>query len=107
MSSELDELRKKRLEELQRAYEQQGREQAEIQQQVGQVEAFVKAHLSREALERYGNLKIAYPDRAMQLLAVLAESIQAYNIKEINDAQLRELLQKMTPEKRDFKITRK
>jgi DNA-binding TFAR19-related protein (PDSD5 family) len=104
MKSELDELRRKKLGELQRAYEQQGQEQAEVQQQVEQVESFVKAHLSREALQRYSNLKIAFPDMAMQLLGVLAQSIQNYNIKEISDAQLKELLQRVSPKKRDIKI---
>ncbi len=103
MKSELDGLRRKKLEELQRAYEQQGQDQAEVQQ-VEQVEAFVKAHLSKEALQRYSNLKIAFPDLAMQLLGVLAQSIQNYNIKEISDAQLKDLLQRVSPQKRDIRI---
>jgi programmed cell death protein 5 len=104
MGSELDELKRRKLEEIQRAFSNQGGQDQETRQQVEQVESFVKAHLSKEALERYSNLRLAFPERAMQLLGMLAQAIQNYKIKEISDAQLRELLQRLSPKERDFSL---
>jgi len=106
-SDGLDELRRKRLEEFQRAYEgEQGRQQ-ETEAQIGALENLVKARLTKDALERYTNLRIAHPDKAMQLLAILGQAIQQYKINEINDAQLKDLLARITPKQKEFKITRK
>ncbi len=107
MSSELDEIRRKRLEEFQRAYEGEQGKQQEAEAQIGALENLVKARLTQDALARYTNLKIAHPEKAMQLLAILGQAIQQYNIKTINDAQLKDLLERMTPKPKEFKITRK
>jgi len=106
MGSELDGLRRRRLEEFQRAYEGQQSQQQEAEEQIDALEALVKARLSRDALGRYTNLRIAHPEKAMQLLALLGQAIQQYNIKEITDAQLKDLVARITPKQKEFKITR-
>ena len=95
-------LRKKQLEEVQ----QQASEQEQLQQQINQLEIMVKQALTKEALERYSNLKTAFPDRAVQLLVILAQAIQSGQITKIDDSTLREILKKITPEKTEFKIKR-
>ncbi len=95
-------LRKKQLEEVQ----QQASEQEQLQQQINQLEIMVKQALTKEALERYSNLKTAFPDRAVQLLVILAQAIQSGQITKIDDSTLREILKKITPEKKEFKIKR-
>ena len=70
-------------------------------------EAVVKQVFTKDALSRYGNIKAAHPEKAIQVLVVLGQLIQQGKVNQINDAQLRELLKKLTPEKTDFKITRK
>ena len=106
--SELDEIRKKKLEELKRqqlgALQQQDSEKAQIQQQVQQLEIIVKQAFTKEALERYGNLKAAFPERAVQVLAILANAIQSGQISKIDDNELKEILKKLTPEKKEFNI---
>jgi DNA-binding TFAR19-related protein (PDSD5 family) len=82
-------------------------EQLKIQQQIQELEQFVKPRLTKEALERYGNIRAAYPDKSVQLLVVLSQAIQREGIEQIDDAQLKELLKRMTPKKRDFTIKRK
>lgn len=102
----LDELRRRKLEDFQRAYEaEQGRQQ-DAEAQIDALEALVKARLTKEALARYTNLKMAHPEKAMQLLAILGQAIQQYQIKLINDAQLKDLLTRITPKQKEFKITR-
>ena len=98
----LHELRKKHLEDMQ----QQAQEQEQLKQQIQQLEIMVKQAFTKEALERYSNLKTAFPDRVVQLLVILAQAIQSGQITNINDNTLKEILKKLTPEKREFKIKR-
>ena len=107
---ELDEIRKRKLEELKKqqveSMQQQAQEQEQLQQQIQQLEAIVKQAFTKEALERYGNLKAAFPDRAVQLLVILAQALQSGQITKIDDNALKEILKKLTPKKKDFKIKR-
>ena len=107
---ELEELRKRKLHELRKKQledmQQQTQEQQQLQQQIQQLEIMVKQALTKEALERYSNLKTAFPDRAVQLLVILAQAIQSGQITKIDDNTLKELLKRLTPEKREFKIKR-
>ena len=97
--SELDEIRKKKLEELQK----QQQDQAQFQQQVEQIENLAKQKLTKNALFRFGTVKSANPELAMQAMAAIVQ-IQ----KEIiNDEDLKRILLMLHPKKRDIKITRK
>jgi DNA-binding TFAR19-related protein (PDSD5 family) len=82
-------------------------EQMQLQQQVQQLEMLVKQRLTKQALERFGNVKAAHPEKAIQLLAVLGQAIQSGKIEEIDDDQLKEILMKLTPEKKEFNIRRR
>jgi len=107
---DIEEIRKKKMEELQKlqaeSTNQQAQEQQEMQQQIAQLEGIVKQTFTKEALERYGNLKSAHPDKAVQLLVILAQSIQTGQIKSVDDNSLKEILKKLDPEKKEFKIKR-
>lgn len=101
---ELEDLRRKRLEKLmEQQYRaqvqsqiQQEREEAALQQQIGALEELVKSRLSRDALLRYGNLKTAHPERALQLLMVLGRAIQSGQIKgALSDEQLKSVLKRI------------
>ena len=81
-------------------------EQMQLQQQIQQLEMVVKQKLTKKALERFGNVKAAHPEKAIQLLAVLGQAIQAGQLNEIDDDQLKEILIKITPEKKEFNIKR-
>lgn len=102
--SELDEIRKRKLEELMRAQQNQHGEEQEFQQQVQQLEAIVKQRLTKEAVQRYGNIKAANPQKAVQLLAVLGQLIQGGRIDAIDDELLKKILMRMQEPKKDFNI---
>ena len=109
--SSLDEIRKKKLEALmmgqQEKLQQQAEQQAQMQQQVEQIESVVRQFFTKEALARYGNLKAAHQEKALQLLIILFQAIQKGQIKgKIDDATLRKILEQLTPKKRDIKIKR-
>lgn len=107
----LDEVRKRKLEELmqlqQEKLQQQIQEKAQIQQQVELMENTVKQFLTKEALTRYGNLKTAHSDKALQLLVILLQSIQKGQIQsKIDDATLKKILEQLTRQKKEIKIRR-
>jgi len=103
----LEELRRKKLDELMKAQQHQAAEQAQIQQQVEQMEAVVKQFMSKDALSRYGNLKAAHQEKALQLLVVLFQAIQKGQVRgKIEDDLLKKVLEQLTPKKREMKIKR-
>ena len=107
----LDEIRKRRLEELvqlqQEKMQQQTSEQAQIQQQIEQMENIIRQCLTNEALTRYGNLKTAHNDKALQLLIILFQAIQKGQIQgKIDDLTLKKILEQITPKKREINIKR-
>ena len=80
-------------------------QQLEMQKQVDQMEIIVKRHLTKEALQRFGNIKAAHPEKALQVLVVLVEYLQK-NPQQIDDEKLKSLLQSLA-EKKEFNIQRK
>ena len=111
MDEELENLKKKRLQELQ----QQASLQQDLDAQEDQKQEFEKQKkmilvkiLTPEARERLGRIKIARPEIVENIetqLIMLAQSGQLKN--KINDEQLRILLSKAIPKKRDIKIKRR
>src|SRR3989344_9239545 len=102
---ELDEIRKKKLEESRKLQqgrcEEQAQEEMQGQRQIQQLEAIVKQALTKEALERYGNLKAAYPEKAVQLLVILVQAIQQGQIQKVDDDTLKQILKKLSPKKKE------
>lgn len=82
-------------------------EEVQLQQQIQQLEVIVKRVMTKEAISRYGNLKTAHPEKAVQALVVLAQLIQQGRIKSIDDNQFKEMLKRLTPERKQFNLTRK
>ena len=105
---ELEELKRRKLEELKirqaESLQQQSEEQAQLQQQIEQLEAVVKQLFTKDALSRYGNLKAAHPEKAVKILVVIGQMMQQGNIQKIDDNMLIEILKQLTPEKKEFKI---
>ena len=111
MDEELEDLKKKKLQELQQqaALQESMEEQEDQQKQLEeQKKAILRKILTTEARERLGRIKVARPQIAESIenqLIMLAQSGQLKN--KINDEQLRMLLSKIVPKKREFKIKRR
>ncbi|MBI4438350.1 hypothetical protein HY640_00285 [Candidatus Woesearchaeota archaeon] len=108
---ELEALRKRKMELMQRQFQSQARQQLEdeqqAQEQLAALESMVKPRLTKDALMRYGNVKAAHPDKAVQVLVVLARLIQMGRAKTVSDELLKSVLQKLAPDSRETKIIRK
>lgn len=72
--------------------------QDHLRQQILQLEQLVRPLLTRDALERLGNVKIAHPEMYVHALTIIGQ----YG-KSVDDGQLREILKKISPHSR-FKI---
>ena len=111
MDEELENLRKKRLKELQQqAALQESIEEQELQRQEfeEQKKNILRTILDTTARERLARIKIARPEVAESIenqLIMLAQNGKLKN--KINDEQLRMLLAKVIPKKRDIKIKRR
>jgi programmed cell death protein 5 len=104
---ELEQLRRRRLAELQRAAAEEER-RAEVQQQVEvQKQAILKRILTVEARQRLTNIKMVKPEFADQLELQLIQLAQSGRVKlPISDAQLKEALVRLQSQKKDIKIRR-
>ncbi|MEM2956018.1 MAG: DNA-binding protein [Candidatus Pacearchaeota archaeon] len=60
------------------------------------IENVAKLKMSKEAIVRYGNLKLAHPEKAIKIISFIAEAVQQGRIKEIiTDEQFKEILMKI------------
>ena len=109
---ELEEIRRRKLMELQAQRQRELEElqkQQEMQKQIEmQKKAILRAILEPEARERLSRLKLAHPEIAESVenqLIVLAQSGRLN--QRITDEMLVEILRKVAPKRRETKIIRK
>ena len=117
--SELDEIRQRRMAELQAqqaaaqaSAEQQMAQQMQQQEAQQQFEAQKKQILAQiltsEARNRLANLKLTKPELVEQIELQLIQSAQAGSLRgKVTDEQLKVLLKQIAGQKREIKITRK
>ena len=117
--SDLDEIRQKRMAELQAQQaamqnqaQQQAMAQAQQQEAQAQFEAQKKQILAQimtsEARNRLANLKLTKPELVNQIELQLIQSAQAGSLRgKVTDEQLKVLLRQIAGQKREIKITRK
>lgn len=109
---ELNELRRRRMEDIQRQQQQQGGMDEEMarqqQQQDAQIHMALMQILEPEARERLNTIKLTRPEFAKSVekqLIILAQSGRLRG--KISDEMFKSLLAQLTPQKKDYKITRK
>lgn len=108
---DIEAIRKKKLRELQQqqqSFSEENYEEAQQKEYEDQKRIILRAILTDDARERLGRIKAARPELADNLenqLIMLAQSGRLKN--KINDEQLRELLSKLLPKKRDITIRRR
>jgi programmed cell death protein 5 len=107
---DIEAIRKKKLRDLQQqpTYSQENFEETQQKEYNEQKKIILRAILTDDARERLGRIKAARPELAENLenqLIMLAQSGRLKN--KINDEQLRDLLSKILPKKRDITIRRR
>ncbi len=107
---DIEEIRKKKLMELQRRYlEQKKAEEEAIKKEMeleAQLDAIMRRVLTPEARERLGRVKLVKPELARQVELVLVQLYQAGRIMEpITDEKLKEILAQVDARtRREYRI---
>jgi programmed cell death protein 5 len=111
VDDELAELRRRKLEQLQRqTMDQQSMEEelANQKEMESQIRMILMQVLEPEARERLNTIKLTRPDFAKAVEQQLVMLAQNGRIKhKINDQQLKELLKQIIPSKKEYTIRRK
>lgn len=117
--TDLDEIRQKRMAELQAqqaAMQNQAQQQAVAQAQQQEAQAKFEAQkkqiiaqiMTTEARNRLANLRLTKPELVNQIELQLIQSAQAGSLRgKVTDDQLKVLLRQIAGQKREIKITRK
>ena len=107
----LEELRQKKLEQLQ---EQQGSEDAQAQQQQqqqqadAQKQAMLRQHLTDGARKRLNSVRMSKPDFADQVERQVLALAQSGRIQgKIDEEKMKQLLRELTPDQKSFNIKRR
>ncbi len=105
---ELEAIRRRKMQELQQAQmhaaaDQQYREQVQAQRQ-----QILRQILAPEARERLGRIELAYPELKESIENQLIALAQSGRVQRaIDDATLRQILERVIPKKREIKIERR
>ncbi|AJF62579.1 MAG: hypothetical protein QT11_C0001G0435 [archaeon GW2011_AR20] len=76
----------------------------ELQKQIQEIENIAKQYLGKDALQRYGNLKTAFPDKAIKITTLIVQLINSNQIAEKLDDEKFKFLLSQIDNKKDFRI---
>jgi len=79
----------------------------ELLQQITMLESMAKKNMTKEAIARYGNLKMAHPEIAIKAIALIAQASQLNQISQpLNDNDFRALLIEIQKGKTNYSFRR-
>ena len=102
--SELEDLRRKKMDLFKQQAQSSISENQEFAQQFQQLENGLKQVMTVDALSRYSNVKLAHPETALQALVILAQLLQSGNTSFIDDAQLKNVLLQLSSQKKQTRL---
>jgi programmed cell death protein 5 len=107
MQDDLEEVKKRKLLELQQRLQEERLKEEKVRQLELQRRAILMEILTPEARQRLANVKLARPEYALQIESLLIQLAQRGQVKhKITNAQLKDILSKISGKKKEFKIRR-
>lgn len=104
---ELEEIKRRKMQQLLAAQQQMAQEDAARRDFEVKKQAAMRQILTPEARERLNSIRMTRPEFVEQVELQLISLVQSGRINSvINDEQLRTILQRITPKKREIKIKR-
>ncbi len=74
-------------------------------EQVAMLEKIAKTRMSKEAISRYGNVKLAHTETAIKAIAMIAQAVQMNQVQGmIGDLEFKEILREIQKGKTQFKF---
>ena len=105
---ELEAIRRRKLLELQQVQDQALAQQQLREQAMAQRQTILRQILTPEARERLGRIELAYPELADSIENQLIALAQSGRVQRaIDDATLKQILERVMPKKREIKIERR
>jgi DNA-binding TFAR19-related protein (PDSD5 family) len=78
-------------------------EEQELVEQVAMLEKIAKTKMSKEAISRYGNVKLAHTETAIKAIAMIAQAIQMGQVQGIiGDMEFKEILREIQRGKKTY-----
>ena len=107
LGSELEEIRKRKLLELRNQFNEEKRKEEQNRLLEQQRQTLMRRILTTKARERINRIKLVKPEFVEQLELQLIQIVQTGRIKiPINDEQLKTILVRLQPKRREFNIRR-
>ncbi len=108
MDEELEEIKKKKMEQIKKQQEGQEQQQEAEEQMRAQKKALLRQVMTPDARERLGNIRVARPDLADRIESQIISLAQRGATKgKIDDDTLKELLKKLKGNKKEINIKRR
>jgi DNA-binding TFAR19-related protein (PDSD5 family) len=77
----------------------------QLVEQVAMLEKIAKTRMSKEAISRYGNVKLAHTETAIKAIAMIAQAVQMNQVQGmIGDLEFKEILREIQRGKTQFKF---
>jgi DNA-binding TFAR19-related protein (PDSD5 family) len=99
----LEEIKRRKLQEIQAQQEAQNRDQ---EQHDLAIESILRNLLDSEARSRLKNIELANPELAEQVISLIVQLYQGGRLSRVTDAQLLSLLKKISERRRETTIRR-
>lgn len=83
-------------------------EQQELLSQIQAAENIAKNFMTREAIQRYGNLKLTHQTLAIKAILIISKAAKLGQLKQkIDDQTFKNILSQIKEPKQEFKILKK
>ena len=101
----MQEISNNEVQEAEKQLEEQQALAEQMQQQLSIIESVAKQFMSKEAISRYGAVKMAHPETAVKAIAFIAQAAQLGHIKEkLSDDDFKTILNEIKEGKASFKF---